>query len=76
MTNEIHIIKTHPGHSIYDLDLRTQSISVLSNIEFLGGGFIKYDPVENHWYESALNEKTALKKFNKKARYIVTGKLN
>lgn len=74
MTNEIHILKTYPGHSIYDLDLRTQTVSVLSDIEVMGGGFIKYDPVKDHWYESALNKKTALKKFNNRARYIVTGK--
>ena len=74
MSEEIFILKTYPNHSIFDMDLRKQYISKLNDIEPIGNGLVKYTPQDDHWYESALNEGNAFKKFNRKARYIVTGK--
>lgn len=76
MIQDIHILKTYPGCHVYELNIREQSISVLSDVTNIGGGIVKYVPKEDHWYEVALNEKSAFKKFNKKAMRIVTGKPN
>lgn len=75
MTSEIYILKTYPGHSIFELDLRHQNISIVKDVQTISSGIVKYTPKDSeHWYESALNEDNAFKKFNRKARYIVTGK--
>lgn len=76
MIEQIHILKTHPGCTIYELDLRSQKISVFNDFKSMGAGIIRYEPKEDHWYESAINEQSAFKKFNKRAMKIVTGKTN
>lgn len=68
-------LKRHPGQTIYQVDLRTQTISKAdfdeSAIIFeTGEAERKITRKENHWYCAALNEKNAFKKFNYMAKQV------
>ncbi len=76
MIETLHILKKHPGQKVFELNIRTQEISVFTDFEKMGAGIIRYTPKDDHWYESAINEKSAFRKFNNKAKAIITGKTN
>lgn len=63
----------HPGHTIWELNLRTQEITAAEFSEEVidfetGAAKRKIIAKPQHWYCSALNQKTAFNKFNKMAR--------
>ena len=68
----INSLKRYPGQFVYQLNLKTQEISLAEfKDEFvdINGKIIKnIDVKENHWYTTAINEKNAFKKFNNMAK--------
>lgn len=72
--------KKHPGHTIWQINLRTQ---VISEVEFTEeyatmDGDITRNILrkEYHWYCSALNKTSAFNKFNKMAKFAIESKSN
>ena len=67
-----------PGQQVWELDLKTQEIRLaeFSNEYASIDGSVTRDIImkDNCWYEPALNKENAFRRFNNRARFIVTGK--
>lgn len=65
----------HNGHTIWQIDLRTQEITPAEfSEEFatIEGGITRnIVKKDNHWYCTALNKKTAFNRFNKMAKIFL-----
>ncbi len=57
-------IKKRKGHSLWQINLRTQEISTIAHSE-------EVFTEENHWYCSALNKENAFRKFNLMAKQAI-----
>jgi hypothetical protein len=70
----------HPGHTVWQINLRTQEISEAKfSEEYITiDGVTKRNIIRelNHWYCSALNKKSAFNKFNKMAKFVLESKSN
>lgn len=70
--------RKHPGQFVWEMNLRTQEIKLAEYsqeyADVNGGITREIIRKENHWYEPATNKKTAFKKFNNRAKQIITGK--
>lgn len=72
-------LKRYPGQKIFELNLRTQQIAPVDFDEKVinfetGSPNMKIFAKEDHWYCAALNEKSAFRKFNLRAKQIIDGK--